>query len=155
MQILRSKLMDLKCCRRWCTFHILNKLRAFQVLSVLLINYTIFYCTSQALPSIAKEVIEILDILLRWFVLQFCKSNTTCLLKVQFSFYFIFHEICYIGSKFNVYAILIAQVLEFLPELLDILKDDGYSLTESEVAIFLPCLVEKVCITKFDRWYHQ
>ncbi|KAL2324840.1 hypothetical protein Fmac_023898 [Flemingia macrophylla] len=70
----------------------------------------------KALPSIAKEVIEVLDILLRWFVLQFCKSNTTCLLKV----------------------------LEFLPELLDTLKDEGYSLTESEVAIFLPCLVEKL-----------
>lgn len=70
----------------------------------------------RALPSIAKEVIEVLDILLRWFVLQFCKSNTTCLLKV----------------------------LEFLPELLDTLKDEGYSLTESEVAIFLPCLVEKL-----------
>ncbi|WJX14083.1 Protein MICROTUBULE ORGANIZATION 1, variant 2 [Trifolium repens] len=70
----------------------------------------------KALPSIVKEVIEVLDILLRWFVLQFCKSNTTCLLKV----------------------------LEFLPELLDTLKDDGYSLTESEVAIFLPCLVEKL-----------
>ncbi|KAK7279605.1 hypothetical protein RJT34_24658 [Clitoria ternatea] len=70
----------------------------------------------KALPSIAKEVIEVLDILLRWFVLQFCKSNTTCLLKV----------------------------LEFLPELLDTLKDEGYSLTESEVALFLPCLVEKL-----------
>ncbi|KAE9589870.1 hypothetical protein Lalb_Chr21g0313501 [Lupinus albus] len=70
----------------------------------------------KALPSIAKETIEVLDILLRWFVLQFCKSNTTCLLKV----------------------------LEFLPELLNTLKDEGYSLTESEVALFLPCLVEKL-----------
>ncbi|KAF7820177.1 protein MOR1 [Senna tora] len=70
----------------------------------------------KALPSIAKEVIEVLDILLRWFVLQFCKSNTTCLLKV----------------------------LEFLPELLDTLKDVGYSFTESEVAVFFPCLVEKL-----------
>ncbi|XP_027934620.1 protein MOR1 isoform X3 [Vigna unguiculata] len=70
----------------------------------------------KALPSIAKEVIEVLDILLRWFVLQFCKSNTTCLLKV----------------------------LEFLPELLDTLKEEGYTLTESEVAMFLPCLVEKL-----------
>ncbi|XP_047149304.1 protein MOR1 [Vigna umbellata] len=70
----------------------------------------------KALPSIAKEVIEVLDILLRWFVLQFCKSNTTCLLKV----------------------------LEFLPELLDTLKEEGYTLTESEVAVFLPCLVEKL-----------
>ncbi|KAI9124426.1 hypothetical protein K1719_004348 [Acacia pycnantha] len=70
----------------------------------------------KALPSIAKEVIEILDILLRWFVLQFCKSNTTCLLKV----------------------------LDFLPELLDTLKDEGYSFTEAEVAVFLPCLVEKL-----------
>ncbi|RYR25949.1 hypothetical protein Ahy_B02g060005 [Arachis hypogaea] len=70
----------------------------------------------KALPSLAKEIIEVLDTFLRWFVLQFCKSNTTCLLKV----------------------------LEFLPELLDTLKDEGYSLTESEVAIFLPCLVEKL-----------
>ncbi|XP_062093520.1 protein MOR1-like [Humulus lupulus] len=32
----------------------------------------------KALPSIGKEIVEVLDILLRWFVLQFCKSNTTC-----------------------------------------------------------------------------
>ncbi|KAJ7970482.1 protein MOR1 [Quillaja saponaria] len=70
----------------------------------------------KALPSIAKEIIEVLDILLRWFVLQFCKSNTTCLLKV----------------------------LEFLPSLFDTLKDEAYSLTESEAAIFLPCLAEKL-----------
>lgn len=36
----------------------------------------------QVLPSIGKEIVEVLDILLKWFVLQFCKSNTTCLLKV-------------------------------------------------------------------------
>uniref|UniRef100_A0A2N9H0N2 TOG domain-containing protein n=1 Tax=Fagus sylvatica TaxID=28930 RepID=A0A2N9H0N2_FAGSY len=71
-----------------------------------------------ALPSITKEIIEVLDILLRWFVLQFCKSNTTCLLKV----------------------------LEFLPELFDTLRDEAYSLTESEAAIFLPCLIEKYAI---------
>ncbi|XP_027924008.1 protein MOR1-like [Vigna unguiculata] len=70
----------------------------------------------KALPSIAKEVIEVLDILLRWFVLQFCQSNTTYLLKL----------------------------LEFLQELLDTLKDEGYSLTESEMAVFLPFLVEKL-----------
>jgi len=39
---------------------------------------------------------------------------------------------------------LIAQLLEFLQELLDTLKDEGYSLTESEMAVFLPFLVEKV-----------
>jgi len=44
---------------------------------------------------------------------------------------------------------LIAQVLEFLPELLDTLKDEGYALTESEVAVFLPCLVEKVSICNY------
>ncbi|KAJ9168430.1 hypothetical protein P3X46_019955 [Hevea brasiliensis] len=70
----------------------------------------------KALPSIVKETIEVLDILLRWFVLQFCKSNTTCLLKV----------------------------LEFLPELFVMLRDEGYTLTESEAAIFLPCLIEKL-----------
>ncbi|OMO82735.1 Armadillo-like helical [Corchorus olitorius] len=70
----------------------------------------------KALPSIGKEIVEVLDILLRWFVLQFCKSNTTCLLKV----------------------------LEFLPELFDLLKNEAYVWTESEAAIFLPCLAEKV-----------
>ncbi|KAJ0083103.1 hypothetical protein Patl1_11638 [Pistacia atlantica] len=69
----------------------------------------------KVLPSIRKEIIEVLDILLRWFVLQFCKSNTTCLLKV----------------------------LEFLPELFDALREEAYALTESEAAIFLPCLIEK------------
>lgn len=69
----------------------------------------------KALPSIGKEIIEILDILLRWFVLRFCESNTTCLLKV----------------------------LEFLPELFGTLRDESYALTESEAAIFLPCLIEK------------
>ncbi|XP_008804673.2 protein MOR1-like isoform X2 [Phoenix dactylifera] len=69
----------------------------------------------KALPTSVKEMIELLDILLRWFVLRFCESNTTCLLKV----------------------------LEFLPELFVALKDEGYTLTEAEAAIFLPCLVEK------------
>lgn len=36
------------------------------------------------------------------------------------------------------------QVLEFLPELFDMLRDEAYPLTESEAAIFLPCLTEKV-----------
>lgn len=69
----------------------------------------------KALPSIGKETIEVLDILLRWFVLRFCESNTSCLLKV----------------------------LEFLPELFKTLKNEGYTMTESEAAIFLPCLIEK------------
>ncbi|XP_020883695.1 protein MOR1 isoform X3 [Arabidopsis lyrata subsp. lyrata] len=70
----------------------------------------------KALPSVSKEIIEVLDILLRWFVLQFCKSNTTCLLKV----------------------------LEFLPELFNTLRDEEYCMTEAEAAIFLPCLAEKL-----------
>ncbi|XP_019231604.1 PREDICTED: protein MOR1 [Nicotiana attenuata] len=69
----------------------------------------------KALPSIAKELIEVLDIVLRWFVLRFCESNTSCLLKV----------------------------LEFLPELFEMLRNEGYTMTEAEAAIFLPCLVEK------------
>ncbi|GAB4826923.1 Protein MICROTUBULE ORGANIZATION 1 [Ancistrocladus abbreviatus] len=69
----------------------------------------------KALPSIGKEVIEVLDVVLRWFVLRFCESNTTCILKV----------------------------LEFLPELFETLRNEAYSLTESEAAIFLPCLIEK------------
>ncbi|XP_075482197.1 protein MOR1 isoform X2 [Primulina tabacum] len=67
------------------------------------------------LPAMRMEVIEVLDILLKWFVMRFCESNTSCLLKV----------------------------LEFLPELLDMLKNEGYTMTEAEAAIFLPCLVEK------------
>ncbi|GAB4831233.1 Protein MICROTUBULE ORGANIZATION 1 [Ancistrocladus abbreviatus] len=69
----------------------------------------------RALPSIGKEIAEVLDIVLRWFVLRFCESNTTCILKV----------------------------LEFLPELFETLRNKGYSLTESEAAIFLPCFIEK------------
>ncbi|XP_042026469.1 protein MOR1-like isoform X1 [Salvia splendens] len=69
----------------------------------------------KALPSMGREVIEVLDILLKWFVLRFCESNTSCLLKV----------------------------LEFLPELLDLLRNEGYTMTEAEATIFLPCLVEK------------
>ncbi|CAN4084015.1 unnamed protein product [Withania somnifera] len=69
----------------------------------------------KALPSIGKELIEILDIVLRWFVLRICESNTSCLLKV----------------------------LEFLPELFEMLRNEGYTMTEAEAAIFLPCLVEK------------
>ncbi|KAJ9565978.1 hypothetical protein OSB04_001944 [Centaurea solstitialis] len=69
----------------------------------------------KALPSMAKEIIEVLDILLKWFVLRFCESNTSCLLKV----------------------------LEFLPELFDTLTNENYTLNESEASIFLPCLVEK------------
>ncbi|CAL9199780.1 unnamed protein product [Musa hybrid cultivar] len=69
----------------------------------------------KVLATNKKEIIELLDILLRWFVLRFCESNTTCLLKV----------------------------LEFLPELFGVLKDEGYALTEAEAAMFLPCLAEK------------
>lgn len=35
-------------------------------------------------------------------------------------------------------------MLEFLPELFDALREEAYALTESEAAIFLPCLIEKV-----------
>ncbi|KAI3709297.1 hypothetical protein L2E82_39057 [Cichorium intybus] len=69
----------------------------------------------KALPSITKEIIEILDILLKWFVLRICEANTSCLLKV----------------------------LEFLPELFDILRNENYTMNESEASIFLPCLIEK------------
>lgn len=41
------------------------------------------------------------------------------------------------------------QVLEFLPELFEALRVEGYALTEAEAAIFLPCLVEKVGFFSF------
>lgn len=69
----------------------------------------------KALSSAGEEIIEVLDILLRWFMLRFCESNTTCLLKV----------------------------LDFLPELFDMLGSKGYTMTESEATIFIPILVEK------------
>ena len=97
MQILRSKLMDFKCCRRCCSI-------TFSITSMLLKCFlftgtcTNCNCTFQALPSIAKEVIEVLDILLRWFVLQFCKSNTTCLLKVSIIFVFVVMPVSFFSS---------------------------------------------------------
>ncbi|KAG5516861.1 hypothetical protein RHGRI_037558 [Rhododendron griersonianum] len=69
----------------------------------------------KALPSMVKEIFEVLDIVLRWCVLRFCESNKACLLKV----------------------------LEFLPDLFDTLRCEGCTMTEAEAAIFLPCLIEK------------
>lgn len=40
----------------------------------------------------------------------------------------------------------VSQVLEFLPELFEMLRNEGYMMTEAEAAIFLPCLVEKVLV---------
>lgn len=34
-------------------------------------------------------------------------------------------------------------MLEFLPQLVEALTNEGYVLTDAEAAIFLPCLVEK------------
>ncbi|KAJ8426686.1 hypothetical protein Cgig2_018777 [Carnegiea gigantea] len=69
----------------------------------------------RALPSIGKDIIEVIDILLRCVVLRFCESNAKCVMKV----------------------------LEFLPQLVEALTNEGYVLTDAEAAIFLPCLVEK------------
>ena len=44
------------------------------------------------------------------------------------------------------------QVLEFLPELFDTFGDEAYMLTESEAAIFFPCLIEKVSILIARLW---
>lgn len=54
----------------------------------------------RALPTTVKEIIEVLDILLKWFVLRFCESNTSCLLKVIFFGYHslvlaVTHIICF------------------------------------------------------------
>ncbi|KAJ7532598.1 hypothetical protein O6H91_13G011700 [Diphasiastrum complanatum] len=69
----------------------------------------------KAIPFYIKDMTEVVDILLRWSVLRFCESNTTCLLKV----------------------------LDFLSELVEALRNEGYTLTEFEANIFFPCLVEK------------
>ncbi|KAI5081631.1 hypothetical protein GOP47_0001374 [Adiantum capillus-veneris] len=69
----------------------------------------------KAVPDHAKEMIELVDVLFKWSVLRFCESNTTCLLKV----------------------------LDFLPDFVEAMKNEGYTLTEYEANILLPCLVEK------------
>ncbi|KAJ1686606.1 hypothetical protein LUZ63_017996 [Rhynchospora breviuscula] len=69
----------------------------------------------KALQASSREVVELIDVLLRWFALRFCENNTTVLLKV----------------------------LDFLPELFDNLKGQGYILTEAEASLFFPCLIEK------------
>lgn len=38
----------------------------------------------------------------------------------------------------------VLQVLEFLHDLFDMFRDEGYMMTESEAAILIPCLLEKV-----------
>jgi hypothetical protein len=62
--------------------------RSFNNIGFIIVYSGEFSCfdaaaTVQALPSSGKEAIELLDILLRWIVLRFCESNTTCLLKVN------------------------------------------------------------------------
>ena len=111
----------------------------------------------QALPTIKKEIIEVLDILLRWFVLQFCKSNTTCLLKVWSLCFrsllfpsFLSVTVSWVFCSNHVCSDL--QVLEFLPDLFDTFRDEAYMLTESEAAIFFPCLIEKVSIFIATPW---
>lgn len=78
-QTSKNKLMESRCFRRY-VFH-----SFFIIFSKL--KLTMWAHSSnwiiQALPSIAKEIIEVLDILLKWFVLRFCESNTSCLLKVN------------------------------------------------------------------------
>lgn len=54
------------------------------ILKLLRVFFTHFFSILQALPTCTKEIVELLDIILRWFVLRFCESNTTCLLKVHF-----------------------------------------------------------------------
>jgi hypothetical protein len=83
-QTLRGKLMVLSCYKR------LEIDKNIETLSLLFDCVTLAHMILllrhcpilQALPSSGKEVVELLDILLRWFVLRFCESNTTCLLKV-------------------------------------------------------------------------
>ena len=41
-------------------------------------------------------------------------------------------------------------MLEFLPELFETLKEEGYCINESEAAIFLPFLIEKVLYCALD-----
>ena len=76
-----------------------NLIHLLDCLKLFLIKSFIYSSSSlQALPSLSKEIIEVLDILLRWFVLQLCKSNTTCLLKVICNCFF-----CYYSSHLTLF----------------------------------------------------
>lgn len=43
--------------------------------------------------------------------------------------------------------IWLIQVLDFLPDFVEAMKNESYTLTEYEASILLPCLVEKVSST--------
>ena len=79
-------------------------------------------------------MVEIVDILMRWTVLRFCESITKCLLKVWL--------------LLACFKSVLGQVLEFLPDFFEALKNEEYTITECEASIFLPCIIEKVCL-----WY--
>lgn len=44
---------------------------------------------------------------------------------------------------------VIIKVLEFLPELFDTLRNENYTMNESEASILLPCLIEKVILNLY------
>ncbi|CAI5527573.1 unnamed protein product, partial [Closterium sp. Naga37s-1] len=69
----------------------------------------------KAMEQQPHEFMEVLDLLLRWFVLRIAEANTTSLLRA----------------------------LDFLTDLVQVLTIEGYILTEYEANILLPCLVEK------------
>ena len=67
----------------WSQYYLISLLEWFNIVCSCEFSCFDAVATVQALPSSGKEVIELLDILFRWFVLRFCESNTTCLLKVN------------------------------------------------------------------------
>ncbi|GJP36902.1 hypothetical protein CLOM_g21364 [Closterium sp. NIES-68] len=69
----------------------------------------------KAMEQQPREFMEVLDLLLRWFVLRIAEANTTSLLRA----------------------------LDFLTDLVQVLTIEGYILTEYEANILIPCLVEK------------
>ncbi|KAL2612993.1 hypothetical protein R1flu_024685 [Riccia fluitans] len=69
----------------------------------------------KAIPSHTREMIDVMDVILRWTVVRVYEGNTTCLLKV----------------------------LDFLQDLVLALKAESYSMTDCEASYIFPCLVEK------------
>ncbi|KAL3680081.1 hypothetical protein R1sor_023037 [Riccia sorocarpa] len=69
----------------------------------------------KALPSHIREMMDVMDVILRWTVVRVYEGNTTCLLKV----------------------------LDFLQDLVLALKAESYSMTDCEASYIFPCLVEK------------
>ena len=75
-------------------------------------------------------MVEIVDILMRWIVLRFCESNTTCFLKVWLLLACFKSVLGLIWNKLHLmFVTFLGRVLEFVPDFFEALKNEGYTIT--------------------------